>query len=477
MPSRPLITPLRGNYTHFPSGTDTLLKKKKKEKMQLLTSLASAILIGTATAVPANSQVVPAHSLRRRGDDNQTAADAGPTIGFHDMNPFDITPTNTSKERHSHKICWSQGVLTDDMFVNWTHFKANGANLGGWLEKEKTHDPIWWESFGGDAADTVDEWNLCAALGDECGPALEARYADFLNTTTIDDLASVGVNTLRIPTTYAAWVDVPGSEFYHGNQVEYLREISLYAIEKYSMHIIIGLHSLPGGVNNLDIGEALMHDAWFYNETNLDYSWKAIDKILEFMQGSGHLNAFTVAPINEASDDLSAFGSAAGLSDNATNWILTYMDGVFERVEAVDKRIPVMLQDCFKGASFWAPLFDTSRNLVFDSHVYYFAAAGTYSAYVNPAVCGQAAYIAEETAFPVFIGEWSLQVMYNNTYADRKTIFDTQRYAWSKYVSGGAFWTAVSYSTALVDGEGTQRDYWSVSNRLSAIEQSLRPMY
>jgi glucan 1,3-beta-glucosidase len=81
--------------------------------------------------------------------------------------------------------------------------------------------------------------------------------------------------------------------------------------------------------------------------------------------------------------------------------------------------------------------------------------------YVNPAVCGQASFIAEETKFPVFIGEWSLQAMYNNTLAGRKTLFDTQRYAWQKYVAGGAFWTAVSYSTDLVNGEGTQREYWS----------------
>ncbi|KAI4604016.1 hypothetical protein KJ359_000142 [Pestalotiopsis sp. 9143b] len=434
------------------------------------TTLCSALFIGAAAAVPSTKYQLPARPLRVRDDNSTTStADAGPTLNYQDMNPFEVTQgVKNNGTKLSHKICWSQGVLTDDMFVNWTHFKANGANLGGWLEKEKTHDPIWWASFGGEASEASDEWTLCGTLGDECGPAFEARYADFLNTTTIDQLASVGVNTLRIPTTYAAWIDVPGSQFYHGNQLTYLREITQYAIEEYSMHIIVGLHSLPGGVNNLDIGEGLMRDGWFYNETNLDYSLQAIDKILDFAQQSGYLNAFTIAPINEASDDLSSFGTAAGLSDNATNWILKYMDGVFERVEAVDKRIPVMLQDCFKGASFWAPMFDTSKNLVFDSHVYYFAAAGTYSAWVNPAVCGQAEYIAEETTFPVFVGEWSLQVMYNNTLDGRKSIFDTQRYAWSKYVSGGSFWTAVSYSTAVVDGEGTQRDYWSYIDLINA---------
>lgn len=116
------------------------------------------------------------------------------------------------------------------------------------------------------------------------------------------------------------------------------------------------------------------------------------------------------------------------------------------------------------GASYWAPFYDASANIVFDSHVYYFAAAGSYSQYTAPAVCGQAVYIAQNSKFPVFIGEWSLQTMYNNTLEGRKTLFDTQRFAWQKYVSGGAFWTAVTYANTPVDGQGTQREYWSYTD-------------
>ena len=58
--------------------------------------------------------------------------------------------------------------------------------------------------------------------------------------------------------------------------------------------------------------------------------------------------------------------------------------------------------------------------------------------------------------------------MYNNSYADRKSLFDTQRYAWEKYVSGGSFWTAISYSNTTVDGQGTQRDYWSYIDLINA---------
>jgi len=121
-------------------------------------------------------------------------------------------------------------------------------------------------------------------------------------TADIDKMAKQNINTLRIPTTYAAWVKVPGSELYSGNQQNYLRQVSLYAIKKYNMHVIIGLHSLPGGVNYLPI-EAFGHNAWFFNSTNLDYSFKAIDSIISFIQKSGVPQGFTIAPINEASDN------------------------------------------------------------------------------------------------------------------------------------------------------------------------------
>ena len=390
----------------------------------------------------------------------------GNIVQYHDQCPFDIIKEVASDIRYSHNINWPKGVNGGN-YVNWKTYKANGANLGGWLAKEKTHDPEWFNSLDPTAPD---EWTLCGNLGDKCGPAFEARYASFLNTSTIDKLASVGVNTLRIPTTYAAWVKVPGSQFYTGNQQKYLSTITKYAIEKYNMHIIVGLHSLPGGVNSLDIGEALGHGDWFQNATNLDYSFKAVDEVLKFIKNSGHQNAFTFGAINEASDThFAGFGSPAGLTEAGANWVLTYMDGVFKKVEKLNKKIPVMLQDNFKGPDFWAPFFDSSKNLVIDAHVYYFAAAGTYAQYVAPTVCGQSSYLKTiSNKFPTFVGEWSLQTMYNNTFAARKLLFDTQRYAWQKDLAGGSFWTAVTYTMDKVDGEGVQQDYWGYTTLIDA---------
>jgi glucan 1,3-beta-glucosidase len=56
------------------------------------------------------------------------------------------------------------------------------------------------------------------------------------------------------------------------------------------------------------------------------------------------MNAFTIAPINEASDNFAGFGSAAGLTVNGTNWINTYFDGVLKKIAKVVRNVPLSIQ-------------------------------------------------------------------------------------------------------------------------------------
>lgn len=363
-------------------------------------------------------------------------------------------------------------------WTDWKTYKAkNGVNLGGWLELERVFYPEWWDSVAPDAAD---EWTLCESLGAECSRVLENHYATYITTSDIDKVAAVGefltrfyretaslivwptgVEILRIPVTYAAFIEVPGSQLYHGSQLAYLREITEYAISEYNMRIILGLHSLPGGVNTLDIGEALGHDDWFYNQTNLDYSYQAVEAVLDWISDASKPEAFTFSPINEASDNIAGFGTPDTLTNNGTVWVVEYVRGAIDRVKKKLPCLPIMMQDCFMGEEHWSPYFGECDNVAMDVHIYYFAAAGIYSQYVPVAICGQAEGTVGDGKLPVFVGEWALQVLYNNSFAMREEIFNTQRYAWYKYLHGGTFWSIKHNSIAPVDGEGLQRDYWS----------------
>ncbi|KAL5357255.1 glycoside hydrolase superfamily [Aspergillus floccosus] len=371
-------------------------------------------------------------------------------------------PTTKTTSRPPHCTDSAVACPSADSCPGWTDWKTykakNGVNLGGWLEIEKVFYPEWWDSI---APDAVDEWTLCESLGEECSGVLEDHYATYITTSDIDKVADIGVEILRIPVTYAAFIEVPGSQLYHGSQLAYLREITEYAISQYDMRIILGLHSLPGGVNMLDIGEALGHDDWFHNQTNLDYSYQAVDAALDWIADSSKPEAFTFSPINEASDNIAGFGTPETLTSNGTVWVVEYARGVIDRVKKKLPCLPIMMQDCFMGEEHWSPYFGECDNVAIDVHIYYFAAAGIYSQYVSNAICGQAEGTVGDGKLPVFVGEWALQVLYNNSFAMREEIFNTQRYAWYEYLHGGTFWSIKHNSTAPVDGEGLQRDYWS----------------
>ncbi|KAE9363822.1 glycoside hydrolase family 5 protein [Stipitochalara longipes BDJ] len=351
-------------------------------------------------------------------------------------------------------------------YVNWTTFKASGVNLGGWLEQEDTIDSAFWAQYGGN---TTDEWGLCARLGSQCGPVLERRYATFITPSDIDTLAAAGVTILRIPTTYAAWVKVPGSQLYSGNQVSFLKTIATYAIAKYNMHIIIDVHSLPGGVNGMGFGEANGHYGWFNNATALTYSYEAIDAVIAYVQGSGFPQSYTIEPINEPVDniEITSFGTPAALSDNGAAWVLKYIQGVIAKVQAVNAKIPVMFQGSFKGEAYWSPNFPARTNLVFDVHNYYFAGRPTDSTNVSSVICSDAKASAGDGKFPVFVGEWSIQTVADNLFSTRAKNLNTGLYAFAKYDHGSAYWTAKFSGDTAVAGQGMQSDYWSYEDFIS----------
>lgn len=345
-------------------------------------------------------------------------------------------------------------------YIDWKSFKAYGVNLGGWLVQESTIDTHWWDTYSRGASD---EWGLCENLGSQCGPVLEQRYASWITTSDIDKAAKSGVTLLRIPTTYAAWIKIPGSKLYSGNQTTYLKNITTYAITRYGMHIILGVHGLPGGINGLTIGEAAGHWDWFNNQTNFNYSMQVMDTVIAFIQNSGHQESYTLSPINEPADnqDLSVFGTSAALSDAGAAWVLIYIQAVLDRVAAVNRKIPVMFQGSFKGEEFWSGNFSRSENLVFDVHNYYFQGRNTTSLNVPSYVCTDAKATPGDGKFPTFVGEWSIQALYNNSFALRERNLNYGLSAFLKYSHGSSYWTWKFSGNATVDGQGTQADYWS----------------
>ena len=88
---------------------------------------------------------------------------------------FVVDAIKLSLSRFAHSIPWSK--QNSAQYIDWKTYKANGVNLGAWLEQEKDYDYAWWNKY---SPTTFDEWNFCKELGSRCGPVLEARYAAFI---------------------------------------------------------------------------------------------------------------------------------------------------------------------------------------------------------------------------------------------------------------------------------------------------------
>lgn len=355
---------------------------------------------------------------------------------------------------------WVKGAPSQRVApLDWSQFEASGVNLGGWLHQEHVIDPVWWNNNGGEGL--LDEWDFCVNLGSRCGPVLEQRYASYITTRDIDKMASAGINVLRIPTGYNAWVRVPGSRLYTGSQVRFLRTISDYAIRRHGMHVIVDIHSHPGGVNGMGLGGREGGFGWFNNQTALDYSYRAVDAAIDFIKDSDHPHMFTLQPLNEPVDNPESFGFPEALTENGVSWVLQFFQGVLDRVQKVDANIPVMLQGAFRSELFWSPKFDVSDNIVFDEHHYYFAGRPTTSENLPQFLCADAQASSGDSKFPVFVGEWSIETVSENTLDSRPLNLNTGLKAWAKFTQGSAYWTWKFRGNVPVNGEGVQGDYWN----------------
>lgn len=110
------------------------------------------------------------------------------------------------------------------------------------------------------------------------------------------------------------------------------------------MHIIVDVHSLPGGINGLTIGEATGHWGWYYNDCIrlLHASRRCCHLLRSVLRLTPTLH--TIEPINKPTDKPGyvRLWNPAALSDHAAAWVLKYI-------------CAVMFQESFKQEQYWRP--------------------------------------------------------------------------------------------------------------------------
>jgi len=168
----------------------------------------------------------------------------GPGIKFHDFVAHDDTQT-CSQDQHATPF----------------NKQVRGTNLGGWLVLEPWITPTLFyqflstqERFGDKAPEktAMDQYTFCKALGPEEGNRqLRIHWRNWVTEDDIAEMASHGVNSLRIPV--GDWMFVP-YEPYIGctdGSIEELDRV-LELCGKYNIDALIDIHGHIGSQNGFD---------------------------------------------------------------------------------------------------------------------------------------------------------------------------------------------------------------------------------
>ncbi|KAI1636144.1 putative Exo-beta-1,3-glucanase [Biscogniauxia mediterranea] len=126
--------------------------------------------------------------------------------------------------------------------------KVRGVNLGGWLVLEPWITPSVFDST---PDNVVDEFTLTQTLGaDAAAQLLDKHWSTWITQADMNDIASKGLNFVRIPVGY--WSVTPlGGEPYLQGAYKYLG-MALDWAESSNLKVIIDLHGAPGSQNGLD---------------------------------------------------------------------------------------------------------------------------------------------------------------------------------------------------------------------------------
>lgn len=123
---------------------------------------------------------------------------------------------------------------------NYNGDKVRGVNLGGWFVLEPWITPSifdQWANGGG----VVDEYTYTQALGkQEAQNRLNQHWATWITQADFQEIASMGLNHVRIPIGYWALNPLPGDPYVQG-QLSYLDQAIGWA-RSAGLKVMLDLH-------------------------------------------------------------------------------------------------------------------------------------------------------------------------------------------------------------------------------------------
>ncbi|GJN92480.1 hypothetical protein Rhopal_005510-T1 [Rhodotorula paludigena] len=155
---------------------------------------------------------------------------------------------------------------------NWGTNKSVGVCLGNWLQLEKWMAPDWFNETvnavqPGSGATALDEWSMSEILGqDRLRTALSQHWETWVTEDDFDTMHEYGINHVRVPVPFWAFISTTGDEPYLNDQAAYQAQIERvlgYAYNR-GMYALLDFHGLPGSQNGeQSSGHLTENPSWF----------------------------------------------------------------------------------------------------------------------------------------------------------------------------------------------------------------------
>lgn len=252
-------------------------------------------------------------------------------------------------------------------FYDYSTELIRGVNIGGWLLLEPYITPSLFEAFrtdeNSDAGIPVDEYHYCEALGSEVAESrLEAHWSTFYTEQDFKNIASAGLNMVRIPIGYWAFKTLDSDPYVTGKQESYLDKAIQWSKDA-GLKVWVDLHGAPGSQNGFD--NSGLRDHWsFLEDENLNLTKEIIKYLLEKYSREEYLD--TVIGIELINEPLGPVLDMDKLKEY-------YQFGYdYLRNELASDQI-VVIHDAFEAYHYWDSTLtveDGSWGVVVDHHHY-----------------------------------------------------------------------------------------------------------
>ncbi|KAI5955876.1 hypothetical protein KGF54_001378 [Candida jiufengensis] len=267
-----------------------------------------------------------------------------------------LPPNITQNNLINYSITKNNQISNSNVDSNFDSIpKVYGVKLGGWLVTEPWITPSLYdkveEKYG---TLPIDEFSLCKIMGKvKAKQYLIEHYETFCNEVDIKKIASLGLNLVRIPIGYWAFLLLENDPYIQG-QERYLDLAISWAL-KNNLNVQISLHGLPGSQNCFDnSGQRCDKPNWFATKENLDATYHILNHITDKY---GNLtNIHSIEVVNEP--------MGWSLDEKTLKEFYTFCIKLFKNKNLSAK---LVLSDAFFSLEHW---YNFPGDFILDHHLY-----------------------------------------------------------------------------------------------------------